>query len=148
MTALTDLIVRVEQGDDDDINSRIAAAFPEILLARHIYDFENCHSFRVVRGGGVAYKRGADLVWRSVSSGVIPDFTGSLDAAAAFVEAVLPGWGWEVSRHPGQAFACANVWAPVGVFDPGYSHVDSSAPTPALALVLATLRAHAAKETT
>jgi len=70
---------------------------------------------------------------------------GSLDAAVAFTEALLPGWGWEVGhRDTWDGRICYAGVAPAHYEEP----YNGDAPTPGLALVLATLRAHAAKETT
>ena len=78
---------------------------------------------------------------------------GSLDAAVAFTEALLPEALWSVTgMHPldpchGPHASLSGYFGPEGPEGRSFDHVDTQAPTPALALVLATLRAHAAKET-
>lgn len=57
-------------------------------------------------------------------------YTASLDAVVALVERVLPGWKWRVSSNQGEVFQR----------DPECGH-DGYAATPAIALVIATLRA-------
>lgn len=72
-----------------------------------------------------------------------PPYTTPLDAALALAERVLPGWAVEVSRiNAGTSRCTANIWTPSqreGQLGSGRVFVD--APTPALALVIATLRA-------
>jgi len=62
-----------------------------------------------------------------------PYFTLSLDAAVALVERVLPGCDWEAEKWMGKGIAGIN------------SGDNELAATPAIALVLATLRALQAK---
>lgn len=64
-----------------------------------------------------------------------PEVTSDLSAAVALTERVLPGCDWSLERY------ADNAWA----FVSGHS---AEAPTPALALVLATLMAVQAKEAT
>lgn len=136
---LAKLVERVEAGDDEDVDSRIAATFPALLLAKHIHEFEVCHSFRVLRGGGVAYYRGDDPCWYSMSSRLIPAFTTSLDAAVSFNEAALPGWYWEVNGDRQGGFFAITEGPNAGdeCTDSGKERI----PDPARALVLASLRA-------
>lgn len=61
------------------------------------------------------------------------EYTGSIDGAVALTERLLPGWTWRVSCRHGEVFQR----------DPECGH-DGYATSPALALVLATLRAYAA----
>ena len=67
-------------------------------------------------------------------------YTSSLDAAVSLCERVLPkGVQWTVSNSQGLSdYTChAIVWVPKKTFE-----IDGRAPTPALARVLAILRAH------
>ena len=59
---------------------------------------------------------------------------GSLDAAVAFLEAVLPGWDWEVSSGPEAIVKDMGSKEPVTIY-------EAEADTPARALLLATLEA-------
>ena len=73
-----------------------------------------------------------------------PAYTASVDAALALVERVLPGWQRIIGEHDrvGQ-----NVqWRATLIQPPGHGVVAAWAPTPALALVLALLRALQARE--
>jgi hypothetical protein len=67
-----------------------------------------------------------------------PAITSSLDAAVAFKEAMLPGWEITLS------FSQARAGAVVADFKAGIRH-GADAPTPAIALVLAVLKALEAK---
>lgn len=74
-----------------------------------------------------------------------PDYTTSLDAALALAERVLPGWHWELDNVGGSPYA-ANLTNPVGRFlICGDTEVYSTAPTPALALCIAILKAKETK---
>lgn len=77
------------------------------------------------------------------------DYRTSLDAAVAFVEAVLPGWAWVMSRDPEMSLlADASVyrWDGNGSLGSWTGSWDVPARTPARALLLAALRALAAQE--
>lgn len=117
---------------------------------------------------GTFGKRGRGLCDCDTASGVEPPtYTGSIDAALAFIQHTLPDWGWSVGeplRHPGH---WASVWREGFSIDES-GHVwraeegrtglqpDKStgageigvpkkyAPTPAVALLLAALKAMAA----
>ena len=72
-------------------------------------------------------------------------FTTSLDAALALAERVLPGWHWELDNVGGSPYA-ANLTNPVGRFlICGDTEVYSTAPTTALALCIAILKAKETK---
>lgn len=63
---------------------------------------------------------------------------GSVDAALALAERVLPGWRWSVVRtEPCEAY----VWPP----EQAYADIQAKAVTPALAICAAILRAHASR---
>ena len=64
----------------------------------------------------------------------LPAYTSSLDAALKLVEAKLPGWDYLVARV---SDGCS---AEVGPPD-SFQQIEAKAPTPALALILALLRA-------
>lgn len=73
---------------------------------------------------------------------------GSLDAAVAFTEALLPGYRWMRDIVGGMTFWKPQAH-PTDARQTGWEFAaHANAPTPALALVLAALKAHAAKETT
>lgn len=71
---------------------------------------------------------------RSNDAAYAPSFTTSLDAALALVERCLPGWRWAVGVY-GTGYQAA--------LDSGgvFNQFHSEAPTPALALCLALIRA-------
>lgn len=138
MTDLSSLISRVEKATEGNrgLDAEIAAALephrfdaPGFTPERPIPSFRYDPSENIIRfdGGGVMDVR------------FFPPVTASVDAAIALAERVLPGWtiasigqddrkGWHAELRKGHATA--------------YSTVElSGAPIPALALVLATLRA-------
>lgn len=83
-------------------------------------------------GGRDYYEPIVGVSWQEV-----PSYTASLDAAVALTERLLPGADWKASvagwdRH----------WADIS----GAKHIYAEGTTPALALILATLRAYAVKE--
>lgn len=61
-------------------------------------------------------------------------YNGSLDAAVAFLEAVLPNWRWTVEKTSKNEFTA-------GLFKGGEGFSVGEADTPARALLLATLEA-------
>ena len=84
-------------------------------------------------------------VWRASSSGIVGDgatqyasapVTTSLDAALALAERVLPGWGFFL-RKDKDGCNCGLLYPDAHFVTPGCG----SSPTPALALVIAILRA-------
>ena len=79
-----------------------------------------------------------------VKAGILGRYTASVDAAAGLLQNKLPGWFWRCGSTP--LFPCG--WAFISRTDannalPGdeFSSADGKAATPAIALVLATLRA-------
>ena len=79
----------------------------------------------------------------------IPELTASLDAAIALTERVLPGWFWRAGRTS----LFPKGWAYVSRTHPSHcdrkdeaSSSDGKAASPAIALLLATLRALSAQE--
>lgn len=74
-------------------------------------------------------------------------YTSSLDAAVAFTEALLPGYRWMRDIVGGMTFWKPQAH-PTDSRQTGWEFAaHANAPTPALALVLAALKSHAAKET-
>lgn len=84
---------------------------------------------------------GKGTVWRSLPSLSRHDahraYNGSLDAALALHEALLPGWDWGVSAGPIQG---VNGYASLLGWQKGES--EAEAETPARAWLLAILRAY------
>ena len=87
---------------------------------------------------GINDKIDRDMVGR------YPSYTASIDAAIALAEIVLPGWKWRVGRT--ELFP--NGWAYVHKYDPSNCDrtdeaacADGKAATPAIALLIALLRA-------
>ena len=69
---------------------------------------------------------------------------GSLDAALALKEALLPGWKWGAHEpKPGTFRAYVSRWSALRIMS-----FTEEAPTPARALLLATLRAYRATQET
>ena len=67
-------------------------------------------------------------------------YTSSLDAVVSLVERELPGWDWDVGFHHAGPFAYANL-EPGGTLAPAVGIFSGEAKTPAIALLLAFLRA-------
>lgn len=68
-------------------------------------------------------------------------FDGSLDAAKALHEAVLPGWGWHI-RQDGDGCYASCLYPKHSLVTPGSGESDN----PARAWLIATLKALAAQE--
>lgn len=85
----------------------------------------------------------------------VDHYTASIDAAVALVERVLPGWHWTISNNnrrftdqewkgPWASISSDEFNNDISGHDDDY--FDAFAPTPALALVIAALRALSPKE--
>lgn len=68
---------------------------------------------------------------------LVPAYTGSIDAAVRLIGAVLPTWGWRVSK------AGADFWSPDGGPLTANWCVPGYGATPAIALCVALLKAKA-----
>jgi hypothetical protein len=75
--------------------------------------------------------------------GRIPAFTGSIDAALALVERVLPGWGYTIEAAMPGLGVSVHLWPPRPTVDEGE---EGEGPTPALALILALINALIAQQ--
>lgn len=110
----------------------------------------DAHVHAVTHGGRVHFIDTADntVVWEKPIDGFwirrllnlsrVPRLTASLDAAVALTERLLPGQEWAVGRRDN----FCNAWGKVRIGT--LESVADVAPTPAIALVLATLKALAA----
>lgn len=150
-TALADLLARVEAATapDRELDARLHVAL-------HPHEHGMIHPGRPDGSRGsshgplsgmdwdawsrLAKHRGSDL-GMVANHGLWPDYTASLNAALTLVERALPGWDYRVERDEG--VHKAGVWRS-GTYFGGYG--TESAPTPALALLAALLRALIAKE--
>ena len=136
MTTLPSLIKRLEESEgpsrelDVDIMNEVAP-FP--TTGRRLFVW--------ARTGG--------LVRDGVYTDDAPELTGSVDAAIALAERVLPGWGWDVASNTPHIKACLDPdlgapcakyphWAAVSNVS---SHNFHDAATPAMALCVAILKA-------
>ncbi|MGQ3213818.1 MAG: hypothetical protein ACT6U0_18750 [Shinella sp.] len=142
MTDLTSLIERLEKAEapDRELDEEIwLAAIPgasrKNLLADHpdekpLWEYHDIERNTCFRGG------------------IIPSYTSSIDAAVSLAERVLPGWGWSVESKTHHIMACLNPefgepvgkhphWAAISNLS---SRTFEDAATPAMALLLATLR--------
>lgn len=121
LTALTDLIARIKglKGDDPWDEKLVTLAH------------------RAFSGGDAA---------TAIRLHLYSALRGSLDAAVAFTEALLPE-AKKLIREEAKDWVTTHWRAVLELPKPPYTMVGD-APTPALALVLAALKAHAAKETT
>ena len=144
MTDLPTLIARVErlEGPDREVDFDVwRIDGPDVQWDDHgcAVDFD---------GDAVAFvdpgQHSRNFYLASDYEDVVPRVTASLDAVVALAERVLPGWGWSVARSTElQPYGC--MCAP----DRTRPLIQARAPTPALALLLALLRAvQATKETT
>ena len=135
MMELGELIERVEKltGPDREVDCEIAWATGWDIEATN-YSGTWRRAFPSWRGVGERTHRAADN-WG------VPPFTASLDAAVALVERVLPAWSWECRASGTGDKGQATVWNPIKA--PGHNdeQLAYNCPSPAIALVLATLRA-------
>jgi hypothetical protein len=117
-------------------------------LARLIAAVEGAHEQPVYRLTEHAVIKAAEDIWFASDDQhlvrVLADaVNGSLDAAVAFKEAVLPGWEWRLTQE-GDRVCYARVGLNIG---PGERKEGlASSTTPSLALVVAVLKALVAKE--
>lgn len=86
-----------------------------------------------------AWWRAPGQSWASTYNNNPPQFTRSLDAALALVAAKLPSREWgvyaDLENRRYDAFVADDVW------DESFENITATAPTPALALCLALLKA-------
>lgn len=130
---LSDLIARVE-----------GAEGPALVLDGEIWCVANGYEFVKWDGSGCVYRevRGAGI--RHADASTVRPYTASLDAAVALAGRVLPGWTYGMEMFPSDEIfnpsgAQAFVSKDRSVLDAGYGHGEAK--TPAIALVLAILRA-------
>ena len=139
MTALADLIARVEkaEGPDREIDAAICLAL----------ESDRFGQWRAARPKGLMLSIEDDLARFASKRGHL---TASLDAAVALVERRLPElWEWSVRCYGKPPQYCAYVDAPAG--GKKFWHFDTyiaNAAAPALAIILALLRVMQAQEQT
>lgn len=149
MTDLSSLISRVEKatGPDRELDARIWAYFAGVKYVGHNVPYGDVHGRTQVEYT-VPPKR-TRMVTNFPQTPHAEPVTTSVDAAISLVERVLPGWGWVVESNTHHIKACLNpeFGDPVGKY-PHWAAVSNTssrkfedAATPAIALVLATLRA-------
>jgi len=134
MTKHSDLIARLEAltGPDMEVDWDIGL---------------NVGGMKSVRTFGMAgnwFDRCVDETSLSVS---MPDYTASIDAAVALCERVLPGWRWGITQGTEDDDEVqGNVWPETTPFT---AYLDSYGyhANPAIALLIAILKALDAKET-
>lgn len=140
MTDLTALIAKLEaaSGPDRELDAEIAATFHYVS---NMPDWVNDWSGRweAVKSGRVyliedSGNRGPNFISDS--------FTDSIDAAVALAERVLPGWEWH--RLLGREM---EVYRPGSGADEEEQFFSSYHPSPAIAIVIAILRAKQAEGT-
>lgn len=141
MSGIADLIERLEkaEGPDREVDAEICIALQ--------YGGLNSDGASNVRTdpdweGDLLFEIEGDAHPECCSP--IPALTSSLDAAIALIERVLPGWFWRA----GKTSLFPNGWAYVSKTHPSNCDrqdeaacADGRAANPAIALVLATLRA-------
>lgn len=130
MTGLSSLISRVEK-----------ATGPNYALEVDIFKFFNPDYRDYVEGrGGLVHKNdGEDQ--RVLSNVRPPNVTASIDAAVALAERVLPGWGWGITHGSEKAEDVQGNVFPKAIPFPAHLDCYGYHAIPAIALVLATLRA-------
>jgi len=83
----------------------------------------------------------------STSAADVQHFTTCVTAALALASRVLPGWCWEIRTDiEGATVQAAPAWWTEGLAAPDRDGVATEAPTPALALCAAILRAKGAEQ--
>lgn len=140
MTApLTERLARGGEGLTELIARLEAATGPDRVLDRDLYALLEDAELRPWRPGARKcwwYARGSDRVLQCSDGTAL--YTASIDAALALVERVLPGW--LVSIMIGHGKAVAHV-RDKSILAPDKIEGDGYAVTPALAVLLALLRA-------
>lgn len=140
MTDLSSLISRVEKatGPDRGLDAEISAVLephlfdaPGFTPERPIPSFRYDPSENVIRfdGGGIMDVR------------FFPPVTSSIDAAVSLAERVLPGWGWGITHGSEKEEDIQGNVFPKQVPMPAHLDCYGYHRVPAIALVLATLRA-------
>lgn len=150
MTDLSELIERVESGDEPDyfLHEEIALAVGgySVFQSKHGYwRFRSPDGQETTadgRYGDYDPQTGEKLPEEIAPSGWgdvlhVPEYTSSLDAVLSLIEAKLPGWYWGAEKMEPQSFE-ANVFDGRRAADRLHSAYSSS---PARALLAAALRA-------
>lgn len=132
-----DLIARLE-----------AAPGPRLELDGMVWCAVNGYEYVQWDGAGCAYTDPNAPNWdqgiKHAQASVVRPYTASLDAAVGLVERVLPGWFWRVGRTS----LFPKGWAYISKTHPSHcdredeaSCANGRAATPAIALLIATLKA-------
>lgn len=145
MSDLQSLIERVEKatGPDREIDARlkIFVADEDCLYWGRGDDF-GCTTREYLL-------RWDDENWREAASELAhgePHYTADIDAALSLVSRALPGWGWSVASDMGEGRVFGAAMSPLGLASAALMTQTARAPTPALAIILALLRAKAAQD--
>ena len=118
-----------------------AAEGGNAALDGQIYNHLGCDLIRPTMRQAPAQRR-----WPDKSITVQRKLTTSLDAALALAERVLPGWVWQLRIDKDQAEAqCDDLWWGEGYEAPDVGGTLANGSTPALALCIAILKAHASR---
>lgn len=138
MADYSDLIARLEkaEGPQQELDARIIAALlapASATVAQSPINGRWC----VFNGEW----NGKPRLWET-PTGFRADHesvTGSLDAAIALTEKMLPGWGWNVERY---GHSCEGTLIEIGSHpDEADREWSATSHTPAIALLIATLKA-------
>lgn len=144
MTDLTSLIERLEKAEWPD--GQLDA---EILEATGGCAHRETEYYCVEDGNSVDSGFTCKRCHKDTYGQRVEPYTSSIDAAVALAERVLPGWGWSVESKTHHIMACLNpeLGEPVGKH-PHWAAISNlssrtfeDAATPAIALLLAILRA-------
>lgn len=135
MTKHSELIARLKAlaGPDREVDARIKCALfapAESYVEQSSFNGEWCIYDGEYGGRPCLFQFPRDL-----QNFRLARLTGSIDAAVALCERVLPGWIWQVSQ------LTADVWDGINGGFTAYHKI------PAIALLIATLKALDAKET-
>lgn len=134
MTDLTSLIEKLEkaEGASRGLDAEISAVVePHLFDAPGFTPIRPIPNFRYDSGENVIRFEGGGLM----DVRFFPPVTSSIDAAVFLAERVLPGWRHAYEKRTN---GTCLAWADIADEEPA---VPTTAATPALALVLATLRA-------
>ncbi|WPM82757.1 hypothetical protein R5W60_16585 [Brucella pseudintermedia] len=141
---MTDLITRLSKlvAPDREVDARI---WCEVHGVAYVDHYALMHETQVIfkeKGKRKEQVSGDDMPHAAL-------YTASVDAAIALAERVLPGWKWRVGRT--ELFP--NGWAYVHKYDPSNCDradeaacADGKAANPAIALLIALLRAKEASK--
>lgn len=141
MTDLSSLISRVEKatGPDRELDARIWAYFAGVKYVSHNAPYGDVHGRTQVEYTVPPMR--TRVVTNLPRTPHAEPVTTSVDAAISLAERVLPGWGWGITHGSEKAEDVQGNVFPKAIPFPAHLDCYGYHAIPAIALVLATLRA-------